>query len=137
MTCTIQHHSNVRGSRQVEFFLDGGRLVADVPTQTVRVYPEGYGANATVENPMFDAAYRSVHNAAAALRSALSVRLGRTLAALRGREFTVHDTHTPVVRREADAISGTGDGPTPRLEADWANRIFTTVNEQVRDSTDR
>jgi predicted dehydrogenase len=47
----------------------------------------------------------------------------------------LHDTHTPVVRREANAIRGAGEGPTPRAEADWANRIYTTVNEGARDST--
>jgi predicted dehydrogenase len=41
VTCTVQHHSNVRGNRQVEFLLGEGRLVVDVPTQTVRAYPEG------------------------------------------------------------------------------------------------
>ncbi len=133
VACTIQHHSNVRGSRQVEFFLDGGRVVVDIPTQTVRVYPEGYGPNATVENPMLNAAYWTARNAAGAVRSALGVRLRRGLADLWGREFTVHDTHTPVVRREASAIRGTGEGPTPRAEADWANRIYTLVNETARE----
>jgi len=131
VACTIQHHSNVQGSRQVEFFADEGRVVADIPTQTVRVYPEGYGASATVENPMLNAAYWTVRNAAKAVRSVAAIRARRKLADLRGREFTVHDTHTPVIRREATAIEGTGDGPTPRPEADWANRIFTMVNERV------
>ncbi|MEF8813485.1 MAG: Gfo/Idh/MocA family oxidoreductase [Halovenus sp.] len=131
VTCTVQHHSNVQGSRQISFFLDGGRVVADIPTQTVRVYPEGYGPNATVENPMLNAAYWTLRNAAGAVQSTLSVRLRKALAALRGGEFTVHDTHTPVIRREAEAIRGTGDGPTPRAEADWANRLYTLVNGRV------
>jgi hypothetical protein len=38
-----------------------------------------------------------------------------------------HDTHSPVIRREAAAIRGRGDGPTPRAEADWANRLFTRL----------
>lgn len=129
--CTIQHHSNVYGSRQIEFFLAEGRVVVDIPTQTVQVYPEGYGPNATVENPMLNAAYWTARNAASAIRSAVSTRLRRALAEFRGGEFTVHDTHTPVIRREADAIRGTGDGPTPRAEADWANRIYTLVNGRV------
>jgi predicted dehydrogenase len=131
VACTIQHHSNVRGTRQVEFVLEAGRLVADVPTQTVRIYSEGYGPNATVENPMLNAAYWAARNAAGAVRSAVSIRLRRALADLRGGEFTVHDTHTPVIRREADAIRGAGDGPTPRAEADWANRIYTLVNDRT------
>jgi len=133
VTCTIQHHSNVQGSRQVEFFLDEGRVVADVTTQTVRVYPEGYGPNATVENPMLNAAYWTAWNAAGAVQSAVSVRLRRALAALGTGEVTVHDTHTPVIRREANAIRSRGDGPTPREEADWANRLFTLVNERAHD----
>jgi hypothetical protein len=113
----------------VEFFASEGRVVADIPTQTVRVYPEGYGANATVERPMFNAAYWTARNAVEAVRSVAKIRARRALADLRNEEFTVHDTHTPVIRREANAIEGTGDGPTPRAEADWANRIYTMVTE--------
>jgi predicted dehydrogenase len=129
VACTIQHHSNVRGTRQVEFLAAEGRVLVDIPTQSVRVYPEGYGPNATVDRPMLDAAYRTARNAAAAARSVASVRARRALADLRGRDWTAHDTHTPVVRREANAIQGTGDGPTPRAEADWANRIYTMAAE--------
>jgi predicted dehydrogenase len=128
VVCTIQHHSNTNGSRQVEFFAEEGRVVADVPTQTVFVYPEGYGANATTERPMVDAAVQTVRNAARAVRSVAGIRARKAVASLRGREYTVHDTHTPVVRREAAAIRGTGSGPTPRAEADWTNRIFTRIN---------
>ncbi len=128
VVCTIQHHSNVQGCRQVEYFLDGGRIVADIPTQTVSVYPEGYGGNATVNRPILNAAWWSVRNAAGAARSAMEIQLQRTLADFRDEEFTVHDTHTPVIRQEADAIRGAGDGPTPREEADWTNRIFTRIN---------
>lgn len=135
VTCTIQHHSNVQGCRQLEYFLDSGRIVADIPTQTVAVYPEGYGPNATVDRPMLDAAYWTARNAASAIRSAVAVRLRRQMATLRDREFTVHDTHTPFIRREARAIRGTGDGPTPRAQANWANYIFTTINERASDDT--
>ncbi len=131
VACTVQHHSNVRGSRQVEFFLGAGRVVVDIPTQTVRVSLEGYGPNASVENPMLNAAYWTVRNAASAVRSTLAIRFRRALAGLRGHEFTVHNTHTPVIRREASAIRGTGDGPTPRAEADWANHIYTLINESA------
>ncbi len=133
VACTVQHHSNVRGSRQVEFFLDSGRVLVDIPTQTVRVYPEGYGPNATVGNPMLNAAYWTARNAAGAVQSTLSIRLRRGLAGLLGQEFSVHDTHTPVVGREVSAIRGSGDGPTPRAQADWANRIYTLVNGRTRD----
>jgi predicted dehydrogenase len=128
VVCTIQHHSNTRGSRQVEFFAEEGRVVADVPTQSVFVYPEGYGAAATVDNPMINAAGWAVRNAARAVRSVAALKLKRAVASLRGEEYTVHDTHTPVVRREAAAITGTGEGPTPPDEADWTNRIFTRIN---------
>jgi predicted dehydrogenase len=128
VVCTIQHHSNVPGSRQVEYFLDDGRIVADIPTQTVSVYPEGYGGNATVDRPTLNAAWWRVRNAAAAVRSATTIQVKQLFADLRGNEFTTHDTHTPVVRQEADAIRGTGDDPTPRAEADWTNRIFTRIN---------
>jgi predicted dehydrogenase len=135
VACTIQHHSNVVGSRQVEYFLEGGRVVADIPTQRAIVYPEGYGPNPTVDRPMLHAAWWLVRNGAGAIRTALSVRARRRLASLRGREFTVHDTHTPVIRREASAIQGRGDGPTPRAEADWTNRIFSMINDRANDSS--
>jgi predicted dehydrogenase len=128
VVCTIQHHSNVPGCRQVEYFLDGGRIVADIPTQTVSVYPEGYGGNATVDRPTLSATWWSVRNAAAAVRSAITIQSKQLLADLRGNEFTTHDTHTPVIRQEAGAIRGTGEEPTPREEADWTNRIFTRIN---------
>lgn len=131
VACTIQHHSNVPGSRQVECFLDRGRIVADIPTQSVSVYPEGYGGTATVDRPILNAAWWRVRNAANAGRSALKIHLRQMLADVRGTEFTVHDTHTPVVRQEASAIRGTGDGPTPRTEADWTNRIFTRINGDI------
>ena len=131
VTCTIQHHSNVQGRRQVEFFADEGRVVADIPTQTVRVYPEGYGPNATVERPMLNAAYWTARNAASVARSVASIRARQALADLQDGDVTVHDTHTPVIRREVNAIEGTGSGPTPREEADWTNRIYTMVNEAV------
>jgi predicted dehydrogenase len=128
VACSIQHHSNVPGSRQVEYFLDGGRILADIPTQSVRVYPEGYGGNATVERPILNAAWWTARNAATAVRSAITIHVRKTLAELRDEEFTVHDTHTPVVSQEADAIRGTGEGPTPRAETDWTNSIFTRIN---------
>lgn len=131
VACTIQHHSNVPGTRQVEYFLDGGRIIADIPTQSVRVYPEGYGGNATVDRPLLNATWWTVRNAASAVRSAIEITLRQSVADLRNEEFTVHDTHTSVIQQEADAISGSGDGPTPRAEADWTNRIFTRVNRDT------
>jgi predicted dehydrogenase len=129
VTCTVQHHSNVRGSRQVEIFAEEGRIVADIPTQSVRIYPEGYGANTTVDRPMLNAAYWAARNAVGAVRSATRLRVRQALANLQGERFTVHDTHTPVVRREAEAIRGTDTGPTPGEEADWANRVYTMVKK--------
>lgn len=129
VACTIQHHSGCRGSRQVEFFTDGGRVVADVPTQSVRYYPRGYGAKTELRNPMVNAVYWTARNTIRSASAVARLRVRRALASLRGETFTPHDTHTPVVRREARAIRGQGDGPTPRAEADWTNRIFTTVIE--------
>jgi predicted dehydrogenase len=128
VVCTIQHHSNVPGCRQVEYFLDEGRIVADIPTQSVSVHPEGYDGYATVDNPLLNAAWWSVRNATTAVRSAITIQFKHLLADLRDEEFTVHDTHTPVIQQEADAIRGTGDEPTSRAEADWTNRIFTRIN---------
>jgi predicted dehydrogenase len=129
VTCTVQHHSNVTGSRQVEVIGEGGRLVADVPTQSVRYHPHGYGPKTEFSRPMVAAAYWTVRNAARAVGSVATVYARQALASARGETFTVHDTHTPVVRREARAIRGQGDGPTPRAEADWTNRLFAMVNE--------
>jgi predicted dehydrogenase len=127
VACTIQHHSNSKGSRQVEFLTDGGRIVADIPTQSVRYYPRGYGAKTDLSNPMANAVYWSARNTVRSAKSVARLRARRALANLRGETFTPHDTHTPVVRREARAIRGQGDGPTPHVEADWTNRIFTTI----------
>jgi hypothetical protein len=95
----------------------------------VFVYPEGYGAAATVDNPMVNAAGWALRNAARAVRSVAAIKLKQAVASLRGEAYTVHDTHTPVIRREAAAITGTGEGPTPPEEADWTNRIFTRIND--------
>jgi predicted dehydrogenase len=127
VTCTIQHHAHSRGTRQVEFFAEGGRVIVDVPTQSVRYYTNGYGANTDLGSPMLDAAYWTARNAVGAAASVARVRAKRALASLRGEAYSAHDTHTPVVRREARAIRGQGDGPTPPAEADWTNRMFTTL----------
>jgi predicted dehydrogenase len=138
VACTIQHHSGCKGSRQVEFFTEGGRVVADVPTQSVRYYPQGYGAKTDLSNPMANAVYWSARNTVRSAKAVARLRVRRALASLRGETFTPHDTHTPVVRREARAIRGQGDGPTPRAEADWTNRIFTTIiRDGVRTSSTR
>jgi predicted dehydrogenase len=127
VTCTVQHHSGSKGSRQVEFFAEDGRVVADVPTQSVWYYPRGYGAKTELRSPMLNAVYWSARNTVRAAGAVARLRARRALATLQGETFTPHDTHTPVVRREARAIRGQGDGPTPSAEADWTNRIFTTI----------
>jgi len=136
VACTVQHHSNTRGSRQLEFFAEGARVVVDIPTQSVQYYPRGYGADSTVSFPMANAAYWNVYNAARAVRSTVTAYARRAAARLRGGRYAVHDTHTPVIRREAAAIAGTGTGPTPTEEADWTNRIFTRINERYAATVD-
>jgi predicted dehydrogenase len=122
VACTVQHHSNVPGSRQVEFVAEEGRLVADVPTQTVFEYPDGYGPGSDLSDPLVGAADRAIENAGRAART-----VGRVTERRDAGTAEPHDTHTPVVRREAAAIRGDGDGPTPPKETDWTNRILTRV----------
>jgi hypothetical protein len=87
---------------------------------------------------MANAVYWSARNTVRSAKAVARLRVRRALASLRGETFTPHDTHTPVVRREARAIRGQGDGPTPRAEADWTNRIFTTIiRDGVRTSSTR
>jgi predicted dehydrogenase len=128
VACTIQHHSGTPGSRQIEFFAAEGRVVVDIPTQSVRYHPHGYGGKSTLSHPNATAAYWTARNAVRSVRSVAELYVRRASAAVRGESYTVHDTHTPVIRREIDAIVGDGPSPTPRREVDWTNRLFTTLN---------
>lgn len=120
--CTVQHHSGVPDRRQVVFATDDGHVTADVATQSVTVQRESFGPNATADRPGLaagrDALTRGLSAATSALRSAVRSAVTGT---------SPHDTHTPVIRREARAIRGSGPGPTPRAEADWTNRIYTRL----------
>ena len=82
----------------------------------------------TLSHPNATAAYWTARNAVRSVRSVAELYVRRASAAVRGESYTVHDTHTPVIRREIDAIVGDGPSPTPRREVDWTNRLFTTLN---------
>ncbi len=123
VACTVQHHSNVPDQRRVDFVAEAGHVTVDIATQSVRTHRSSHGPNTPYTYPMVRAALRGVRNATRA-----TVRAVAETAADRLRDaHATHDTHTPVVRREAAAIRGEGEGPTPRAEADWANRLFTLV----------
>ena len=117
--CTIQHHSGVPDRRRIDFAAEAGHVTVDIATGSIRVDRESYGPNAPFE-------YSAVRAALGDVRSAVRVTadaVKRRVTAADSR----HDTHSPVVRREAAAIRGRGDGPTPRAEADWTNRLFTRL----------
>ncbi|MFB6255829.1 MAG: hypothetical protein ABEH58_03735 [Haloplanus sp.] len=111
VACTIQHHSNVPDRRRIDFAAERGHVTVDIATGSVRVQRDSYGPNASSEYPTAQAAVEGVRSAVwATAYAAAAVR--RRLTAARGR----HDTHSPVIQREAAAIRGRGDGPTPRAK---------------------
>ena len=125
VTCTIQHHSNVPDRRRVVFAAERGHLTVDIGTQSLRYHRHGYGPNSPYDRPMLVGALTDLRNAARTTASAVRETVKTRLSS----SYSTHDTHTPVVRREARAIEGGGDGPTPRAEADWTNRLFTSIAE--------
>ncbi|NHN62878.1 Gfo/Idh/MocA family oxidoreductase [Haloarcula sp. JP-Z28] len=125
VTCTIQHHSNVPDRRRVVFTAECGHLTVDIGTQSLRYHRHGYGPNSPYDLPMLAGALTDLRNAARTTASAVRETVKTRLSS----SYSTHDTHTPVVRREARAIEHGGEGPTPRAEADWANRLFTSVAE--------
>jgi hypothetical protein len=122
--CTIQHHSNVPDQRRIDFVAEDGHLSVDIATQSIRCCRDAYGPNSTARYPMVEGALQGVRNAVRATARATRETAKQALVS----SYTPHDTHTPVVRREADAIRGNGDGPTPREELDWTNRLFTALS---------
>jgi len=125
VTCTIQHHSNVPDHRRVVFAGERGHLTVDIGTQSLRYHRHGYGPNSPYDRPMLAGALTDLRNAARTTASAVRETVKTRLSS----SYSTHDTHTPVVRCEARAIEHGGDGPTPRAEADWTNRLFTSVAE--------
>jgi predicted dehydrogenase len=123
VACTIQHHSNVPDRRRIDFAAERGHVTVDIATQSVRVQRDSYGPNASFEYPTVRAAFDDVRHAA---QDTVRAVVGAVKAQVTD-GHTPHDTHSPVIRREAAAIRGRGDGPTPRAEADWANRLFTRL----------
>jgi predicted dehydrogenase len=123
VACTIQHHSGVPDRRRIEFAAEDGHLSVDIGTQSIRTHRAGYGPNTPFDYPMVRGALRSVRNGVRVTARAVGETMKQRLVP----SYDPHDTHTPVVRHEAKAIRGGGDGPTPREEADWTNRLFTTL----------
>ncbi|AXG11686.1 Gfo/Idh/MocA family protein [Haloplanus rubicundus] len=120
VACTIQHHSNVPDRRRIDFAAERAHVTADVATGSVRVQRDSYGPNASVEYPALRAAVDGLGSAVRTTIDAIADAVWRRVTDAESR----HDTHSPVIQREAAAICGRGDGPTPRAEADWANRLF-------------
>jgi predicted dehydrogenase len=122
--CTVQHHSNVPDQRRIDLAAEDAHVTVDVATQSVTVQRHSFGPNSPFERPLLraglDTARRGLHAATQAARRRVETALTRT---------TVHDTHTPVIRREARAIRAGGRGPTPREEARWATYLFDRVND--------
>jgi predicted dehydrogenase len=123
VACTIQHHSNVPDRRRIDFAAEGGHVTVDIATGAVRVDRDSYGPNAPFEYPAVRAALGDARSAVRTTARTAVDAVKRRVTDADGR----HDTHSPVIRREAAAIRGRGDGPTPRAEADWANRLFTRI----------
>lgn len=125
-TCTIQHHSNVPDRRRIDLVAADAHVTVDIPTQSVTVQRDSFGPNSSFDRPLvragLDAARRGLQSGVVAAR--------RRVAAV-GSDASIHDTHTPVIRREARAISEGSPGPTPREEARWATHIFDRVNDLV------
>ena len=123
--CTIQHHAGVPDRRRLRFSTDRALVTADVGTQSVWVTQGSYGPNAAAEYPAARAGVDRLRTAVRAAVSGVAVSAKRRLVP----SYTPHDTHTPVVEREASALRGEGTGPTPRTEADWTNRLLVDINE--------
>lgn len=123
VACTIQHHSSVPDRRRIDFAAERAHVTVDVATGSVRVQRDSYGPNASGAYPALRAAVDGLGGAVRTTVDAVADAVWRRVTDAESR----HDTHSPVIRREAAAIRGRGDGPTPRAEADWANRLFTRL----------
>jgi predicted dehydrogenase len=123
-TCTIQHHSNVPDQRRIDVFAADAHLTVDIATQSVTVQRHSFGPNTPFERSLVRAGIDALGRAAGAVTDAARRRLWATLT-----DASIHDTHTPVIRREARAIRDGSDGPTPRAEARWATTVFERVND--------
>ena len=122
--CTVQHHSNVPDQRRIDLVAEDAHITVDIATQSVRVQRNSYGPNAPFEWPLLraglDSLFEGTRTAVAATREAI--------AAVAGASAT-HDTHTPVIEREARALREGGEGPTPRAEGRWTNHILARIND--------
>jgi predicted dehydrogenase len=123
-TCTIQHHSNVPDQRRIDLVAEDVHVTVDIATQSVTVQRHSFGPNAPFEWPLVRAGIAAVRRTAGRVTDAARRRL-RTATA----DASMHDTHTPVIRREARAVRDGGDGPTPRGEMRWATHVFERVND--------
>lgn len=122
--CTIQHHSNVPDRRRIGLVAEDAHVTVDIPTQSVTVQRDSFGPNSSFDRPLvragLDVVRRGLQSGVAAVR--------REIVAS-GSDTSVHDTHTPVIQREARAIRNGSPGSTPREEAGWATHIFDRVND--------
>ncbi len=120
--CTIQHHSNVPDQRRIDLIAEDAQVTVDIATQSVRTQSKSYGPNAPFRRPLLQAGARSLADAARTAYSATREVLAGT---------STHDTHTPVIEREARAIRDGGEGATTREQARWTNYIFSRINDDL------
>jgi predicted dehydrogenase len=123
-TCTIHHHSNVPDQRRIDLAAEAAHVTVDIATQSVTVQRHSFGPNAPFERPLARAGVDAVRRTLGTVTDAARRRLRAGLT-----DAPVHDTHTPVIRREARAIRDGGPGPTPRAEGRWATHIFARIND--------
>lgn len=123
-TCTIHHHSNVPDQRRVDIAAEDAHITVDIASQSVTVQKKSFGPNSNFKHPLFRSSIKTMQDAIKSVGDAT-----RQWIRERTSEATVHDTHTPVIRREAQAIRGQGSGPTPQSENRWTTQIFSRINK--------
>ena len=123
-TCSIQHHSNVPDQRRIDIITEDAHITVDVATQSVTVQHHSFGPNTSFNQPLLRAALDTTRRALRTVTDATRQWVQTAVS-----EESIHDTHTPVIRREAQAIRGHGKGPTPMPEARWTTHILSDIND--------